>query len=193
MILDSPLSPLVERPFRYRLIPRALDASFADALLTWLETDAPWTLKIAEFYEQYELSFTDVDLPTELRSPFEADNLGALRERVESLFDTRLDRRIDVTAHRLTSGQRIRIHNDFIPGQETHRLLIQLNRGWPDSNGGVLALFNSSDPKDVHRILRPIHNTGFLFEISSRSLHAVTPILTGQRFTLVASFYGRDS
>ena len=33
------------------------------ALLEWLEQGAPWRLKIASFYEQYEFSVADAELP----------------------------------------------------------------------------------------------------------------------------------
>jgi len=161
--------------------------------LDWFEKDAPWSLRIAEFYEQHEFTFSSEVLPTHLRELFSATALVSLREHVAKLFEVQLAERIDITAHRLTKGQRIRIHNDYIPGRESHRLLIQLNRGWSDENGGALMLFNGGDPTDVHKILRPVHNSGVLFEISRDSLHAVTPIHRGERFTLVMSFFSATS
>ncbi|MFD4121318.1 cyclophane-containing peptide 2OG-Fe(II) oxygenase YhhC [Alcaligenes faecalis] len=176
-------------PFRYSLIPECLSPDICTKLLEWLEADAPWSLRIADFYEQHEFSFDDVKLPTPIAEAFSQTEMEKLRSHVEQFFNTSLSSRIDVTAHRLTYGQRIRIHNDFIPGEESHRLLIQLNRGWQDSNGGMLVFFNSNNPADIHRVLRPLHNSGVLFEISPASLHAVTPIQDGQRFTLVLSFF----
>jgi Rps23 Pro-64 3,4-dihydroxylase Tpa1-like proline 4-hydroxylase len=95
---------------------------------------------------------------------------------------------VDVSAHKLTSGQTIRIHNDWIGGEETHRLLIQLNDGWSIENGGLLMLFGSRAPEDVRSITEPAHGSGFAFEISERSFHAVSTIKAGQRFTLVYTF-----
>jgi Rps23 Pro-64 3,4-dihydroxylase Tpa1-like proline 4-hydroxylase len=89
----------------------------------------------------------------------------------------------------LVAGQRIRIHNDYIPDQESHRVLVQLNRGWTDDMGGALIFFNSHDPTDMHRAFRPSHNSCVGFEISPKSLHAVSTIHSGERFTLVFSFY----
>lgn len=193
MILASPPKQLQQKPFRYSVIPSALEFDAADTLLDWFEKDAPWTLRIAEFYDQHEFVLTSEVLPAHLRGLFSTGALSSLRTHVEQLFGVRLAERIDITAHRLTKGQRIRIHNDYILGQETQRLLIQLNRGWLDENGGALMLFNSRAPTDVHRILRPVHNSGLLFEISSDSLHAVTPINGGERFTLVMSFFSATS
>lgn len=137
MILASPVNQL--KPFRYSVIPRALESSVGDALLDWFEKDAPWTLRIAEFYEQHEFTVTSELLPTHLRELFSATALGSPPAHVTKLFDVQLAGRIDITAHRLTKGQRIRIHNDYIPGQESPRLLFercaQVEQGldrWPD-------------------------------------------------------------
>jgi Rps23 Pro-64 3,4-dihydroxylase Tpa1-like proline 4-hydroxylase len=189
LILAYPVNQLQLQPFRYSVVPKALRPELGGAVLDWLEGDAPWSLKIAEFYEQHELTITNEVLPANLRDDFSEASLRTLRDYVSTVFQVQLGARIDVTAHRLTEGQRIRIHNDYIPGRETHRLLIQLNRGWSDENGGALMLFGSGGATEVHQILRPVHNSGLLFEISQRSLHAVTPIRSGERYTLVFSFF----
>ena len=94
---------------------------------------------------------------------------------------------VEVTAHKLVPGQTIRIHNDFIAGEESHRLLVHFNR-WSDVQGGILMLFGSSQPDDIKRALKPIHNSSFAFEISHQSFHAVSTIAEGERFTIVYSF-----
>ena len=80
------------------------------------------------------------------------------------------------------------IHNDFIEEGESHRILIQLNRGWLDEQGGLLMLFGSSSPGDVQRVIRPLHRSAFGFSISDCSYHAVSTIAEGERYTLVYSF-----
>ncbi|WP_292625538.1 cyclophane-containing peptide 2OG-Fe(II) oxygenase YhhC [Mesorhizobium sp.] len=95
---------------------------------------------------------------------------------------------VEVTAHRMVVGQTIRIHNDFRLGGETHRILVQLNRGWADDQGGLLMLFGSGDADDVRRVIRPVHGSGLGFNISKSSFHAVSTINVGERFTLVYSF-----
>ena len=71
-------------------------------------------------------------------------------------------------------------------------MLIQLNRGWDDNQGGILMFFNSQDPADVHRVFPPVHGSVVGFGISEGSNHAVSTIHSGERFTLVFSFYGED-
>jgi Rps23 Pro-64 3,4-dihydroxylase Tpa1-like proline 4-hydroxylase len=180
------------RPFTYFVSPQAFTNDVSNEILNWLEFEAPWKLVETNFYEQYEFSAVGAELPARL-SFLQSDLfLTELKAKIEHLFRTALSSRIDLTAHKLVPGQRIRIHNDFIVGQETHRLLIQFNRHWTDEDGGFLLLFNSSDPSDVHKIFRPSHNSVVGLAITPNSHHAVSTIHHGERFTLVYSFYGDD-
>lgn len=188
-LLDMANTEVFSKPFSYFVCPQALSAQLGSELLTWLENDAPWKLVETDFYEQYEFSFFDVQLPFAISFLTSSEYLSEVRSLVENLFAVKFDTRIDFTAHKLISGQRIRIHNDYIPGFETHRLLIQLNRGWKDENGGMLMFFNSQNPSDVHKIFRPAHNSSVGFAISPDSHHAVSTIHQGERFTIIYSFY----
>jgi Rps23 Pro-64 3,4-dihydroxylase Tpa1-like proline 4-hydroxylase len=179
-------------PFEYFVSPEALASDLSLAVLHWFETDAPWKLVETDFYEQYEFSLWDVEVPSELHVLRQRDCLNELKAKMEDLFKVELGNDIDVAAHKLIPGQRIRIHNDFIAGELTYRLLIQLNRSCKDEDGGLLLLFNSSDPADIHKIFRPIHNDAIGFVVSPMSNHAVSLIHSGERFTLVYSFYGKN-
>lgn len=176
-------------PFPYFVSPQALSPELSFELLNWLENDAPWKLVETDFYEQYEFSFFDVQLPIDFKFLTSSDYLAIIKNCVENLFSVKLDARIDFTAHKLIPGQRIRIHNDYIPGCETHRLLIQLNRGWDDENGGMLMFFNSKNTADIHKIFRPSHNSSVGFAISPDSHHAVSTIHKSERYTIIFSFY----
>jgi Rps23 Pro-64 3,4-dihydroxylase Tpa1-like proline 4-hydroxylase len=180
------------KPFDYFLSPQALRDDLSATLLAWLETEAPWKLVETDFYEQYEFSFSDVDVPPQLLVFREPDFLNELKAKVQGLFRVEVGNDVDVTAHKLVSGQRIRLHNDVISGEKTYRLLIQLNRGCKEEDGGLLLLFNSSDPADIHKLFRPIHNSAIGFVVSPSSNHAVSLIHGGERFTLVYSFYGKN-
>lgn len=178
-------------PFRHIISANAFSGGVSWAALNWFEGNAPWKLVETDFYEQYEFSFLDAHPPAPLSFLREQSFLDDLRRKVGEKFSTGLGGRVDVTAHKLIKGQRIRLHNDFIPDQETHRLLIQLNRGWKDEDGGFLMFFNSSDPSDIHKVIRPTHNSLVGFAISPGSNHAVSTVHGGERFTLVYSFYGQ--
>lgn len=176
-------------PFHHWVSPEALNPDMSRMVLAWFETTAPWKLVEADFYEQFEFSLWDVPISASLSILRAPSFLTAIKKRMAELFAVDLHNHFDITAHKLVPGQRIRLHNDFIPDAETHRLLIQFNRGWHDENGGLLLFFNSADPADVHEICRPLHNSAVGFAITATSYHAVSTIHAGERFTLVYSFY----
>jgi Rps23 Pro-64 3,4-dihydroxylase Tpa1-like proline 4-hydroxylase len=180
-------------PFFYFVSPEALRDDLSTELLGWLEGEAPWKLVETDFYEQYEISFWDVDVPPRFLVFRDPDFLKALTRRVGDLFQVELGSEIEIAAHKLVPGQRIRIHNDLVAGKKTYRLLIQLNRGYKDENGGLLLFFNSSNPADIHKAFRPIHNSAIGFAVSATSNHAVSAIHCGERFTLVYSFYSKNA
>lgn len=179
-------------PFPYFTAAGGFGEVLSSAILGWVETEARWALVETDFYEQYEFSLSDVPPPPHLEFLTGRPFLDDLRSKVERIFGARLGAGINCTVHKLVPGQRIRIHNDFIPGEETHRVLVQLNRGWHDDQGGFLLFFNSHDPSDVHRVFSPAHDSVVGFAISEGSNHAVSTTHGGERLTLVFSFYGRS-
>lgn len=183
---------LIEDPFPHFCATDVLAETMQAALLRWFRTGAPWRLVETDFYEQWEFSLLHAKLPEALSPLVRPDALAELRSVVEQQFGTTLGERMTAVAHRLLPGQRIGIHNDYLPGEETHRITIQINQELTDDDGGLFLLFNSFDPGDVHSILRPISGTAIGFEISERSHHAVSRIHGGERYTLVFSFFGDD-
>ena len=157
--------------------------------LDWLETDAPWTLTTTDFYEQYEFSLLHASLAPAVHRLACPETLTALRHWMRRYFHRALSERVDVTAHKLISGQTIRIHNDYIPDGESHRLLLQLNRGWEPSHGGYLMFFDGPEPESVSRVMEPTSGSVQAFAISRRSYHAVSTVHQGERFTIVYSFH----
>lgn len=175
-----------ERPFRYATFRECLPTRPGEEILRWLESDAPWRLKRTDFYEQYEFSCWDCTslMASYVTSP---TTLDAVRTTMMEIFGRNFENSISVVAHKLFEGQRIGIHNDYLAGQESHRLVIQLNQGLSDDDGGFLMLFNSDNPADIHRVMRPVHLSGFAFEISSASFHAVSQVHGGVRYSLIYS------
>ncbi len=175
-------------PFSHTLATAVLPLELCAAALDWMERDAPWKLCIASFYEQWELHLEAYTLPPELKPLCARPTVDYLvKTMIGPLKPGRIEL-TEITAHKLLAGQTIRVHNDFLDGQETYRLLVQLNRGWHDEQGGMLMLFSSASPDDVRRIIRPLHGSAFAFRITPQSFHAVSTIRSGKRFTLVYSF-----
>lgn len=113
--------------------------------------------------------------------------LDIVRIAMKEVFGRNFGKPVSVVAHKLLEGQRIGVHNDYLSGQESHRLVVQLNHGLSDDDGGFLMLFNSDDPSDISRIMRPVHLSGFAFEISPASFHAVSQIHGGARYSIIYS------
>lgn len=179
---------VAQEPFRYATLSDCLSSDTGNAILAWFEDGAPWRLRRADFYEQYEFSCWDStsSVATFLTSP---EVLDLLRSSMANIFGQEFEEAVNVVCHRLLPGQRIGIHNDYLVGEESHRLVIQLNRGLSDADGGVLMLFNSDEPTDIHKLLRPVHLTGLAFEISAKSYHAVSEVYRGARYTIVFSLH----
>ena len=181
------------QPFPCFTVADVLSEQLEQALLEWFEAEAPWRLAVMDFYEQYEFDFKDVTLPDRLKPLFSESALNQLRGTIGTLLGATLKPHIDITAHKLNRTQRIRIHNDTRPDGETHRFLVQLNRGWEDANGGLLMLFRGPTVETLNDIIRPASRSAFGFEISQSSYHAVSQVHQGDRYTLVFSFYAQRS
>jgi hypothetical protein len=182
------------RPFRYFISEQVLSPDSADRLLHWLETGVPWRLHQGAFFEQYECNLLGLPVPSGCAALFGQKALDQLKRRMEALLGTELTDQIEVVAHKLLPSQGIGIHNDEPHGDlETHRFILQLNPGWSDENGGHLFLFNSKNPLDIHAVVRPTHNTGVGFVMSDRSYHAVSDVRHKIRYTVVYSFWQKQS
>ena len=173
-------------PFRYATFTECFAPNAAEGVLEWLEADAPWAAKRADFYEQFEFSCWDSASPAASYLTSRGV-LDVVQVEMSKIFEREFEPHVDVVCHKLVRGHRIGIHNDYLVGEETHRLTIQLNRGLADRDGGFLMLFNSGDPADVHRVLRPLHLSALAFEISSDSFHAVSEMHRGERYTIIYS------
>lgn len=157
-------------------------------LYNWFLTTAEWYLVETDFYEQYEFSLLNVNLPSELQILVSEQSLSKITSLFKKRFNVATLEIVDVVAHKLVSSQHIGVHNDYIGDEETHRMVLHINPGWSEENGGYLMLFNSADVQDLSKIVYPINNTVFGFEISRHSNHAVSRIYDFARYTIVYTF-----
>lgn len=183
------------KPYKFAKATDFIVEEQADLALNWLCKNAPWHLTETDFYSQYEFLLSEGNVPQGCLFLISKETKQKLKKLVEKQFGCHLKDDIDVVAHRLSNRQAIGIHNDYIDQKdvdfevESHRLLIQLNTGWKESNGGLLEVFNSDDIEDKFCSVIPYHRSMFMFEISSDSHHAVTETLIGERYTLIYNFY----
>jgi hypothetical protein len=178
-------------PFRYSVFNNVLEEAVAFGFLHRLETSQLWRLARKSFYEQYEMILSpETDVADGLVSP---DLLIDLLNFMQSQFGTRLEKRVEIVAHKMIAGQGIGLHNDSVPGWESHRLTITLNRDFQDKDGGFLVFFNSENPSDILTVVRPAHNCGVAFELKPNAYHAVSEVSAGNRFSLVFSFWAAEA
>ncbi len=154
----------------------------------WLTKTNAWHITHEDFYDQYEFSLLDNDIPTALSGLTSAATIASLQSTFTKIFNISHIEVVGITAHKLIHGQRIAIHNDFVEDEETHRFVLHLNHRWNEQNGGFLMLFNSANADDVSKVILPRNNTGFGFEISRKSHHAVSQIHNLDRYSIVYSF-----
>lgn len=177
-----------EDPYQHVWIPRLFPAKTSNRILEWLEQDLPWQYTQTSFYQQFEFSLRDVDLPADLKFVAAAETMSEIGSWLQGAFNTPALESDDVVAHLLETGHGIGVHNDHQTDGETHRLLLQLGRG---VEGGVTVLCQDQCADSVRRLIKPIHGTAIAFAISKNSYHAVSKVQQGQRFTLVYSFRPR--
>ena len=158
-------SNFVRFPFEHFLGWTALPGGGAE-WLDWLEKEAPWELTVTDFYEQYEFSLLRASLSPSVRCLAAPDTLSAFKHQMSKYFGQPLAERVDVTAHKLMPKQTIRLHNDYIPGGESHRLLLQLNEDWRPGHGGYLMFFNGPEPEMATNVIEPVSGSVQAFAIS---------------------------
>lgn len=177
-----------DQPFKHITQVGIADSEKIAAVYDWFEKTDVWEFTQTDFYTQYEFSVLHSAIPPSCQWLKDPAAISNLENVLSDLFNERKLICTAITAHKLVDGYRMGVHNDYIGGEETHRLLIQINRDWTPDNGGYLMLFNSALVQDVAKIVQPLNNSGIGFEISERSFHAVSTVHDFTRYTLVYTF-----
>jgi len=185
---DLEAAKLEDTPFPHFCVDSALSPEKIREVFDWFQDTEIWNLVETDFYEQYEFSLLHKDLPDNIKCLISKETLNYIKKRYVQEFKVSQLELVDIVAHKLVNEQRIGIHNDYINGEETHRLVLHINPYWQEENGGLLILFKSSKPEDMIKIVKPVDNTVFGFEISRQSHHAVSKIFDYTRFTIVYTF-----
>lgn len=194
MINFSQDIPLEIYPYKHFFSNYSINEGLKESIQNWLLNDAQWNLVEASFYTQYEFSLKDTELPDFLKFIISTEYLSDLKARMEKIYAVDLLDNIDVIAHRLIKGHVIKIHNDFLNEdsiKESHRLLMHFNSNWDVENGGLCMVFTNNDASSIHNIIVPTGNLLQSFEISENSHHAVSEIYSGDRLTIIFTFYSR--
>ncbi len=175
-------------PFQHVCCPSVLERGIENQLYEWFEHTDEWSLTEEDFYTQYEFGLSENNLPENLQCVIGSDTIDAIQIALKTTFSVKSLKTVSIVAHKLIPGHKIGVHNDYINSEETHRLVIQINPHWDEANGGFLMLFNSARAEDVSKIIRPINNSAFGFEISDKSYHAVSTVRNFSRYSIVYTF-----
>ena len=175
-------------PFPHLTSSAVLQEGLEKKLYKWFENSNAWTLTREDFYTQYEFALDKSELPQNLETLISNETIQKIKCTLENSFKVRSLKTVSIVAHKLINGHKIGIHNDHLNGEETHRLIIQINPEWAAHNGGFLMLFNSMNAEDVSKVLKPLNNSAFGFEISEKSFHAVSTVYDYSRYSLVYTF-----
>lgn len=175
-------------PFPHFSSTSVLNNGLESKIFDWFQSTQEWILVETDFYEQYEFSLLSIKLAKEVQCLIEPDFLNTIQKKFTEAFHVSGFELVDVVAHKLVNSQHIGVHNDYINGDETHRLVLHFNPSWNEDHGGYLLLFNSSDVNDMSKVISPVNNSAFGFEISKQSHHAVSKIYNFTRYTIVYTF-----
>jgi hypothetical protein len=188
MISEQVQIEMYEFPYKFFLFNNFFDPEEFDEVVTQLQEFDAWNLHIGHFFEQWEYKFpSSSDYPV-LDKLFEHGQ--TIRQLLEEAYDVPLSARFDIVAHKLCAGQKILVHTDNPRfGYETHRFVINANPNYQDTDGGHLFICSERDPVKIYKALRPVSNTGFSFEASTNSLHAVGRVLQSDRYSIIFSFW----
>lgn len=181
-------SKFEDAPFPHICCSSVLQRDIESRLYEWLESTDEWSLTEADFYTQYEFVISSANLPEHLRCLVSSDTIETIKAAFKKEFGIKSPETVSIVAHKLVDGHTIGIHNDYINGDETHRLVIQINPQWNAANGGFLMLFSSPRAEDVSKVIQPINNSAFGFEISDKSYHAVSTVNKFSRYSVVYTF-----
>lgn len=178
-------------PFSHFALPGVLDAETASAVVDWLDDVDGWQERhSAGFCRYFELIVSATPFPPRLAFLNDRPWLDRVRDAMAATFGIDFGSHVSLAIHKFVPGCGIRLHTDHGTDPDTHRFIIHLNRGWSEDNGGLLLLLDGArldTLDDSHRYYLPDHRLAVGFEISDRSFHAVSEVISGTRYTLCYS------
>jgi len=187
--LRPELSNMEVSPFKHFFLTNFFPDTLSQDLFAWLEETNSWEYTETSFYTQYEFSLLHaLDFPVTLSLLTKPSTVDFIAAQFDGNMQCGSLELVGITVHKMIDGYRMGVHNDFLGGEESHRLVVQINSGWREDNGGYLILLNSRDHSDIATLVSPLNNSAIGFEISPKSFHAVSTIYDFTRYTLVYTF-----
>lgn len=174
-------------PFQYSLIHDVYSSEVSKLLFHYCKNINKWHFSETNFYEQYECYLGENSpLPEEISGILKETSIKFLKSWAEEHFKRPLKDDYEIVVHKLIKDQYIDVHTDFHENVNICRFVVQLD----DNNysGGELSLIDNNNES----VLIPNRNNlGLTFIPSIHSFHKVNKVLSGERFSIVYTFYGR--
>ena len=80
MTSEAAAVPRLE-PFRHATCRNFLPAALLEETLSWMQEEAPWRLRVASFYEQWELHLSPAVLPQKLHALLASKTIADIKRR----------------------------------------------------------------------------------------------------------------
>lgn len=190
MSLNARVARLSQDDWCCAALQGVFSESFYRQILAGLD-GLQWAEARQAFYLQREIDLKDSPY---YKTLFDTRVRQEMANAASQFFSARLRADFDIAAHKMVKGDYIGVHTDENSHGETHRMTVTLNDQWAASDGGVLLSLNGGSLSSIRDAWLPTGNNGFLFEVSERSFHAVTPIVGDRaRYSLILTFKRLDS
>ena len=184
------INRLSQENWHYAALQDVFDQKLFIEICNGLST-VKWKEASKSFYLQRE---EDLRCNKYYQEIFSKDICNEIIKNMELFFCEKFKHEFDITAHQMIDGDYIGVHTDSNVYGESHRLTLMLNESWSLEQGGVLLALNENSLQNIQHAWLPMANTGFAFEISDNSYHAVTPIKgVTPRYSIVFTFKKQES
>ncbi|KQS27067.1 cyclophane-containing peptide 2OG-Fe(II) oxygenase YhhC [Dyadobacter sp. Leaf189] len=179
------------KPYPHLTVDGILSEDLTRKIVHWFDTKAEWQPHTSSFFNQFDCMNLSMGRLDGLDGLFSRPTVTYFRKLIEKHMEVDLsETRISYCAHKFTQGLGVGIHTDSPhDGTETHRLIIHLNSHFSDRFGGHLVVLNENNIGNINKIVRPVNNSAFAFELSDNSFHAVSDVEEGIRYSLIYSFW----
>jgi hypothetical protein len=183
-------------PYSYALLDHVFPLDKIESFVDYLYEATKWYSHEKVFHDKYKAHFDLIDFEKQdlLNHAWvkEDSTVYQLKSFIEQQFNINLEETHAVCVNKFVEGQSVEIHNDAPQvGYSSHRFIVNLNKNYEDANGGHFYVLNAN--REIKEIIRPIINTGFAFESSTESYHAISKIKEQNRFSLVYTFWHKGN
>nr|KAG5690020.1 hypothetical protein BaRGS_013370 [Batillaria attramentaria] len=181
-------------PFRHVRLPNFIsDREFVADLITELQSldMQDKNNDLYKFKQSIELKHVNSPCIKSLRQVFQEQLLPWLRDVTESP----LNDKVDLFCSQYDYTDTLLCHDDELEERHIAFIYYLVPQSWSSEDGGTLDLFDTDDhcqPTDIVKSIVPTQNQFVFFEVSPKSFHQVSEVLSEEKTRLAVSgwFHG---